>query len=152
MFHFLKVIKWAQDFEEKIHHTFKSGRKAILFQCKENCNNCGEPATHCYWGSQNANPCQQEANMAFDRCRRCTIGDTTRFRGENYFIICHEKIIPTLHRDAQEELYNDWQSIIFPTHGDFITFITTALRVLHHRPLPFFIDLPPPTWDLPKDV
>jgi hypothetical protein len=90
--------------------------------------------------------------MAFDRCRRCTIGDTTRFGGEKYFIICCEKIVPTLHRDAQEELNNHWQSIIFPTHGDFIAFTTTALKILHHRSLPFFLDLPPPTWDLPGDM
>jgi hypothetical protein len=31
MFHFLKVIKQAQDFEEKIHHTFKSERRALLY-------------------------------------------------------------------------------------------------------------------------
>jgi hypothetical protein len=90
--------------------------------------------------------------MAFDRCRRCTIGDTTRFGGEKYFIIHHKKIIPTLHRDMQEELIRHWQSIVFPTHGDFITFITTALRVLYCRPLPFFLDFPPPTWDLPEDT
>jgi hypothetical protein len=35
MFHFLKVIEWAQDFEEKIHHMFKSGRRALLYHCEE---------------------------------------------------------------------------------------------------------------------
>jgi hypothetical protein len=66
MYCFLKVIEWAQDFEEKIHHMFKSGRKALLFQCEENCDNCGEPVTHHYWGSQNTDPSQQEADMAFN--------------------------------------------------------------------------------------
>jgi hypothetical protein len=51
MFHFLKVIEQAQDFEEKVQHTFKSGRKALLYRCEENCKNCGEPATCQYWGS-----------------------------------------------------------------------------------------------------
>jgi hypothetical protein len=90
--------------------------------------------------------------MAFDRYRRCAIGDTTRFGGEKYFIIHRKKTVPTLHRDAQEELIKHWQSIIFPMHGDFIAFVTTALRVLHHRPLLFFLNLPPPTWDLPEDA
>jgi hypothetical protein len=45
MFHFMKVIERAQDFEEKIQHTFKSGRKALLYHCEENCENCEEPAT-----------------------------------------------------------------------------------------------------------
>jgi hypothetical protein len=87
MYHFLKVIEQAQDYKEKIHHTFKSGRKTLLFQCEENCENCGEPTTCHYWGSQDTDPHQQEADMAFDRCRRCAIGDTTRFGGEKYFII-----------------------------------------------------------------
>jgi hypothetical protein len=44
MFCFLKVIEWAQDFEDKIQHTFKSGRRVLLFCCEENCKNCGKPA------------------------------------------------------------------------------------------------------------
>jgi hypothetical protein len=55
MFYFLKVIKQAQDFKEKIHYMFKSGRKALLYCCKENCENCGELATCRYWGSQDTN-------------------------------------------------------------------------------------------------
>jgi hypothetical protein len=51
MFCFLKVIEQAQDFEGKIHHMFKSGRKALLCQCEENCENCRKPATCRYWGS-----------------------------------------------------------------------------------------------------
>jgi hypothetical protein len=66
MFRFLKVIEQAQDFEEKIHHTFKSGGRALLFCCEENCKNCGEPATVHYWGSQETNPWRRKAEMTFD--------------------------------------------------------------------------------------
>jgi hypothetical protein len=151
MSHFLKVIKWAQDFKEKIHYTFKSGRRALLYCCKENCENCGEPAMCHYWGSQDMNLWQRKADMAFDQCKNCGIRNVTRFGGEKYFIIHREKIIPTLHKSTQEELLNHWQSIVFPMHTDFITSITTTLRILCHRPHWFPLDLSPPTWNLSKN-
>jgi hypothetical protein len=56
MFCFLKVIEKAQDFKEKVQHTFKLGRKALLHRCEKNFENCGEPAMCQYWGSQETNP------------------------------------------------------------------------------------------------
>jgi hypothetical protein len=72
--------------------------------------------------------------MAFDQCKNCSIGNVMMFGGDKYYIISREKIVPILHKSVQEELLSHWQSIIFPTHVDFIAFITTALRILHHRP------------------
>jgi hypothetical protein len=89
--------------------------------------------------------------MAFNQCKNCGIGNATNFGGDKYFIVSREKIISTLHKSAQEELLSHWQSIVFPTHADFIAFITTALRILHHRPHWFPINLPSLTWDLYDD-
>jgi hypothetical protein len=85
--------------------------------------------------------------MAFDQCKNCGIGNTTNFGGDKYFIVSREKITPTLHKSVKEELLSHWQSIIFPTHVDFIAFVTTALRILWHRPQWFPLDLPSPTWE-----
>jgi hypothetical protein len=66
MFCFMKVIEWAQDFKDKMKHTYKSGKRALLYHCKENCENCGEPAILHYWGSQEKDPWKRKADMSFN--------------------------------------------------------------------------------------
>ena len=66
---------------------------------------------------------------------------------EKYFIVKREKITPVLHQEAQQEQDDHWRSLVFPSHGDTVAFVTTALHLLRYSKLPIF-HLPPLTWNL----
>jgi hypothetical protein len=154
MLRFLSVFDRAVGLEERLQHQFKSGRRALLWQCEENCENCGEPATRRYWGSTNNYRPHRRAEESFERCDRCKIGRTVWCGGDKYFIVKKEKITPTLHWEAKQELDDAWWAIMFPDHAAFIAFTSTALRILHRHnwaPHAAFPILPPPTWNLPRE-